>query len=325
MALATAGAAMIRTPAAIVLVLLVAPPLTLAQDTSERPDGVICRQPECDIRRSLPLHIQGREEAEAELVQRVKDTPASTLEAGLPQLAFESWLFLTLRDAARGGDHPFSHWSLSFCDERASATPRAGPDWCVEVRVPAADGRVVNIYVRVTSTENVDGRPEWRAIVPVVHDIFIEREQDSRTLDSLDVSGLLDIPDRLRLPFDEWPIVDLKTTVTWSPQQPRPGQVVRFTFSIANLGGRDAHRAEITIYISVPQNNELKEIRRSWFPRIPAGTTVSLDISVQLGRGDATIVAQAAPKETFRRMRAVDADAVNTADDEVVVEIPLFR
>ena len=193
MALATDGAAMIRIPAVIVLVLLVAPPLTLAQEISERPDGVICRQPECDIRRSLPLHLQGREEAEAEFVQRVKDTPASTLEAGLPQLAFEAWLFLTLRDEARGGDHPFSYWSLSLCEERASAIPRAGPDWCVEASVPAAESKVVKILVRVTSPEIVNGLPQWRAIVPVVHDIYIDREQDTRTLDSLDVVALRDI------------------------------------------------------------------------------------------------------------------------------------
>jgi hypothetical protein len=314
-----------RTRAAIVLIVLVAPPLAPAQDVSETPEGVICRQPECNIQRSLPLHVNTPADAEPLFIERVKNTLASTLEAGLPAIPFDLWLLETLRvHSSRAGDDSFAAWSLTLCDERASAAPRAGPDWCVEARVPVSEGRIVKIMVRVTSWASVSGLPEWRVIQPVVHDIFIEREEDLRTLDSLDVTALRQIQDRLRLPFGEWPIVNLTNAVAWFPHQPRPGEVVRFTFSVTNIGGRDADRAEVTIYIAVPLDNndlnDLKEIRRSWFPRIPAGKSVSLDISVKLGRGDATIVVQSGPKEGFKRMRPVNAD-----DNEVVAQIPLIR
>jgi hypothetical protein len=89
-------------------------------------------------------------------------------------------------------------------------------------------------------------------------------------------------------------------------------------FSVANVGGRDAERAAVTIFIAVPlTNNDHKEVHRSWFPRVPAGKAVSLDISVQLGRGDATIVVQAAPKFGSNKMRPVEGD-----DNEIVAEIP---
>jgi uncharacterized repeat protein (TIGR01451 family) len=140
-------------------------------------------------------------------------------------------------------------------------------------------------------------------------------------LDSLDVVSLSALEDSLRRPFAEWPTVDLKTEVTWSPRTPKPGEVVQFTFSVTNLGRRDADRAEVTIFISMPLNNEdLKDIRRHWFPRVPAGKTVTLGISARLGRGDATIVAQAAAKETFKRVRETNGE-----DNDVVAEIPLIR
>ena len=137
--------------------------------------------------------------------------------------------------------------------------------------------------------------------------------------DSLDVASLSALDGSLRRPFEEWPTVDLKTEVTWSPRTPKPGEVVRFTFSITNVGRRDADRAEVTIYISMPLNNQdLKDIRRYWFPRVPAGKTVS---SRHFGAAGARRCDDCGPS---RRERDVQARArINGEDNDVVAEIPL--
>jgi hypothetical protein len=95
-----------------------------------------------------------------------------------------------------------------------------------------------------------------------------------------------------------------------------PGQKVRFNIGVANTGGRDAERAHVTIYVSMPMNNtELKEIRREWFPRVPAGRSVELDIPTRLGRGDAVVMVRAA-EEGSKQVREL-----NTNDNEAVAEI----
>jgi uncharacterized repeat protein (TIGR01451 family) len=179
----------------------------------------------------------------------------------------------------------------------------------------------VKPFVRVPSGHEVNGVTGCRQIVPEVHDIYIERLDELETLDSLEVTSLSAIENRLQVPFKAWPTVDLKTDVSWSPQVPKPGQIVRFTISVANVGRRDADRAEVTIFISMPLNDQdLKEIRQDWFPRVAAGKAVTLDISAQLGRGDATVVVQAGATDTFKRVRET-----NGKDNEVVAEIPLIR
>ena len=57
----------------------------------------------------------------------------------------------------------------------------------------------------------------------------------------------------------------------------------------------------MNIYIAIPVNNEdLKELRRDWWPRIPAGKAVSFEISAQIGRGDVSIMVDATPKSAKR-------------------------
>src|SRR5262245_5348805 len=119
MVLATVSTALIRIPAAIAFILLVAPPLALAQDVSETPEGVICRQPECNVERSLPLYVNSPADVEPVFIERVKNTLASALEAGLPAIPFDLWLLETLRaHTSRAGDDSFAVWSLTLCDER---------------------------------------------------------------------------------------------------------------------------------------------------------------------------------------------------------------
>jgi len=140
-----------------------------------------------------------------------------------------------------------------------------------------------------------------------------------RVIDSLDVGKLADLPERLRLPFKQWPTIDLKSAIVWSPKAPSPGDVVRFTIAVANAGRRDADRAAVSILIGIPQANgdELKEIRREWFPRIAAGTEQRLDISATLPRGDA-MVGVHVNSQTNKRVREINVED----NDSVAVLLP---
>jgi hypothetical protein len=251
-------------------------------------------------------------------VERVKAVSASILDSKLRPVRFETWLKTTLQKhrAAARLNEPFAFWSLSICDNPSSAFPIVSPDLCVEVSVPLIGDR--KLYARILVAEETPHNPTrpWRDIVPRVHDIYIERVRDTRPIDSLDVRSLPSIEEHLRLPFDAWPAVDLKTSVRSIPTNPLPGQDVRFIVGVANTGGRDAERAHVTIYVSMPLNNtELKEIRREWFPRVAAGRSVELDIPTRLGRGDAVVMVQAAERGS-KHVREV-----NQNDNETVAEI----
>jgi hypothetical protein len=166
--------------------------------------------------------------------------------------------------------------------------------------------RQLHVLVRVGEVDTHSAMPRWRDILPEVHDIYINRLQEHATIDSLDVPSLSAIHARLVVRFDDWPTVDLKTTVNWTALA--PGTTARFTITVANVGRRDLDRALVNIYIAIPVNNEdLKELRRDWWPRIPAGKAVSFEISAQIGRGDVSIMVDAAPKSA-KRVREVNSE-----------------
>lgn len=226
-------------------------------------------------------------------------------------MPFENWLYQALEARLPYISQHFANWSLSYCDEPASAYPFVGADLCVEVEVPLVEKKTANVIVGVAAGRTVNGLTSWKEIVPVVRNIYIAQRDDKGRHDSLDVKTLSDLEAQAALPADKWPTVDLKSAITFSPSQPLRGQPVRFTTSIANAGPRDADRAHVTIYIGIPDDNqEMKEIRRDWFPRVPSGKTVSFDISATLGRGDATIMVNTRPFGHVREGNEQDNDAV---------------
>ena len=68
------------------------------------------------------------------------------------------------------------------------------------------------------------------------------------------------------------------------------------------------------------QNGGQKEIRREWFPRIPAGTSASLDLFARPPRGDATVMVSTATTHGFKRIRET-----NPGDNDTVGHIQLPR
>jgi hypothetical protein len=297
-----------RVSALVLLSLLLVVANATAQDTSERPEGVVCREPECDLRRSLPRNLDLPFEQHALYVERVQNTPASSLDPALGNVPFDVWLHANLQGYRWAGPgESFAFWALTYCDSASSAFPLAGgPDLCVEVSVPIVGDRQVLVLVRVGEVDTQSAVPRWRDILPVVHDVYINRLQEHAEIDSLDVPSLSAIHARLALRFDDWPTVDLKTTVSWTPLV--PGTTARFTITVANVGHRDLDRALVNIYLAIPLNNEdMKEIRRDWWPGIPAGKAVSFDISARIGRGDVSIVADAVPKSA-KRVREINSE-----------------
>ena len=161
----------LKRTTAVLLMTLLAPALARAQDTSERPEGTICIQPQCDIRKSLNVDFDlAPAEAQAPLVHRVKSAPVSVFSPGFPHIEFELWLFQALeRHLQRRHEH-FADWSLSNCDEPAKAVPSIGPDLCVEVSVPLIENRVVKIMMGVATGHVVNGQTGWQEIGPELRD-----------------------------------------------------------------------------------------------------------------------------------------------------------
>src|SRR5262245_24003741 len=109
------------------------------QDRSEAPNGVICMEPDCDIRKSLPkggLFVPLQ--AEPALTKLVKETLASDLDSRLPAAPFEQWLRSIVYSRLAANRTEIADWGLGLCEDRVSAIPGAGPDLCVDVSSPLA-------------------------------------------------------------------------------------------------------------------------------------------------------------------------------------------
>ena len=159
------------------------PGYATAQDTSERPEGVVCREPECDLRRSLPRNLDLPFEQHAFYVERVQNTPASSLDPALGNVPFDVWLHANLQGYRWAGPgESFASWELTYCDSASSAvSARGGPDLCVEVNVPVVGDRQLQCVVRVGEVDTHSAMPRWRDILPEVHDIYINRLQEHAT------------------------------------------------------------------------------------------------------------------------------------------------
>jgi hypothetical protein len=130
------------------------------------------------------------------------------------------------------------------------------------------------------------------------------------------VDSLSNLPSRVSLSFGQWPAVDFRSAVSRASGTPQSGNFVRFTISVRNVGRRDADRAAVSILLSIPQEPGLsRDIRREWFPRIPAGETASIDISARVPRGDATVMVSVTTTAGFKRVRER-----NPEDNDAVVQ-----
>jgi len=245
------------------------------------------------------------------LLRSVLATPASTFDGKLPPIRLDDWLFVTLASRVEVLRSPMVDWSVTFCGGYArgrnpSIITASGPELCAKGSIRVSSERNVHLVVLVGDT--VRGASGWRPTSPSLRDVYIERVKGLSPTDSLDVPELGGLLDLLQTPFDEWPKLDLKTEVVWDPPKPLPGDIVRFSISVRNTGRRSANRAWVQILIAPCCDNKL-EVRRDWFPYIPAGQSVRADIEVSLpeGRALASVSVDHGPGDKRVHLAAPDA------------------
>jgi hypothetical protein len=199
-------------------------------------------------------------------------------------------------------------WTLTACDDMRRAVPAPGPESCADAAIPLSPDREVHIILAVADLvrNRRTTQVSWRMKTPVVRDIYIRQIAEPGGGDSLDVPKLSALSALLDVPFAQWPAADFQTDVRWTPQRPRPGDVVRVRFSVRNTGRRYVSRAEVHIILS-PCCDET-EWRREWFPHLAPGETASLDVSMRLGEGMATALITVKPLQAFKRVRDVNPD-----------------
>jgi hypothetical protein len=281
---------------------------------TQNSDLTICQPPDCDLRRSLPISFEAPLATQEFFKHVAKETLVSSLDF-LPALTLEEWLSATLAPYIEISRAPFADWMLSFCTERQSAVPRAGPDLCVEVRAPISVSKTVVLMVQVAEgRSSLDGRTGWQAQLPTVHEIYVEHHESGNTVDSLDVPKLSALAALLQLEPEKWPSVDLRSAVTLSPQRWSAGDMVRFGIWVENVGKRDADRAHVQVLVGIAPagGGDVIEIRRHWFPRVPAGQRVAFEIPARLPRGDATVVVSVGGVHGPKRVREANPDDNDT-------------
>jgi hypothetical protein len=244
------------------------------------------------------------------LIQNVQRTPASAFDPTLPPIPLDVWLWVTFAPVVEfvpervRRDQQLAEWRVFFCPDTTSAIPHASsPELCVVGTVALSKEKNAKIAIAVADAVRgaTTGNLRWRRKQPLLRDVYIERMKDS-----LDVPTLGALLQLLDTPFEQWPTVDFESTITWDPPNPAPGDTVRFSISVRNTGQRSVDRAWINILISPCCANT--EIRHEWFPRIPAGQSVRVDVAIPLPEGRALTVVSVKPFEGYKRVRQSNGD-----------------
>jgi hypothetical protein len=182
-------------------------------------------------------------------------------------------------------------WRIRFCDYRDLPIPE-GPALCVDARAQVTADTVVHVIVEAADPSIDLGRIRWRPVRLAVRNAYVERLEGSLPVDSLDVPSLRDLANRLRVPANEWPAVELVPSISASEVLAAPGDTVRFVVEVTNKGTRPVTHAFVRIRI---QRDGDAEILRDWFPDLGAGQSSRLELDARLPTGRATAVVVAEP------------------------------
>jgi hypothetical protein len=240
------------------------------------------------------------------LLQTVQAMPASAFDPKLPAISLDTWLWNTLAPFIEVPRPQLVEWRVSFCLDPFSEIPGPGPELCAEGTAQLSAEKTVQIVILVADAVRspVTGRPDWRPTPPSLRDVYVERLNGTRRIDSLDVPALGALRELLSAPFEQWPTVEFESTIDWDPPNPAPGDTVRFSISVRNTGKRSAHRAWIKTLISPCCANA--EARHEWFPRVAAGQSVRVEVAVPLPEGRALAVVSVRPWQGYKMMRESD-------------------
>jgi len=240
---------------------------------------------------------------QAAVLQSVQTTLASALDPVLPTIAFEHWLFVTLAHLVEVPRTRFADWMVTFCDDRRSNVPGPATELCVEAVVPLTAEKQVHVIVAGGHLAAVaESTLRWRLQPPELRDVYVERMEGPKAIDSLDVAALGDLADSLRTPFNQWPTTDLAVAIAAKPTTPAPGQLVRFTVTVRNVGQRAIDRAWASVMIGGSGTGG-DDIYRDWFPHLAAGESGSFDIVVPVPTGHAIAAATVKPADGHKVVR----------------------
>jgi hypothetical protein len=254
-----------------------------------------------------PRPVYGPNRAlQASVVRNVRAMPASMLDSNLPAMPLDLWLFTTLAPHVEIARASLADWHVTMCEDPEAPVPGAGPILCVEVEIPVTLEKTVHLVVVAgefvwTATP---GLARWQQTAPSLREVYIDGLDGNTVVDSLDVPTLGALEASLRRPRDQWPTNDLQTEITWTPSNALPGDIARVTIEVANKGRRSVDRAFVSILIAPCCPGD--EVRRDWFPRVAAGESVQLTVSLPLGEASTLVSAMARPAHSPKRV--VDAN-----------------
>lgn len=137
-----------------------------------------------------PFGVLAAQDAEPERIRRAQTVLASTLDPGLPDVPFDTWIRNLVGPSAR------YEWSSGACADLRRTTS-AGIDVCAVVLARTSDTSVT-VAIRVGARleeENSD-----RLETPRFSDAFLDRAGETLTLE-----GLGDLPRMLTVPPQQWP------------------------------------------------------------------------------------------------------------------------
>jgi hypothetical protein len=250
------------------------------------------------------------DDAEAALLAYVRNTPASNLDAGLPQIELDSWLTATLLwyniHAAP------VEWRLDRCLDFTSDLPDYSTELCVEAtsaNISQSEEKTLTLILAVGDWRQAsDGRSGWVLHPPAIRDFFIQTDANS-----LDIQSLSELTTAFNIPVDRWPTVEFELAVDASPLRALPGEIVTFRVQVRNTGKRDAQRAAVTFGGSFGDTpDEVKVYDYQWFPAIPAGRTVAVELPICLPEGRGVFHASVEAFSSRKRFKERDTSRRNS-------------
>jgi len=195
------------------------------------------------------------QDAPFEYVPRAQAISAKALDPVLPDTPLDAWLRKTIGATAR------YDWTEGACAgprDRVNAPVRV----CAIVVASTAD---VAVTVSVQVAERGPDDEKDRTINPRLHDVFIDRGNNSLTVDRLS-----DLPRFFPAPIEQWPKREVtleKGSVRCSPEDPVPGAEVTCSVTIGNPGQTSVHARVFVDILPYPEDEWAEVVKvapRTW-------------------------------------------------------------
>ena len=113
----------------------------------------------------------------ADIIKAVKETKASDIEAGLPNIVYENWI----QENFKYGEK--ATWEINDCGEGSDTENPRAPT-CVEARIPSAEGYFLHISTIIGVTT------ELQITKPSLWMVYFYKSDGYKTLDVIRVDSI---------------------------------------------------------------------------------------------------------------------------------------